>query len=70
MTRMHSQWDWLCLVLLIISSVTAEIEDGEVLGADVEVEDFDQESQQTDVDKEESSLGVRFCMLLIKACVI
>lgn len=60
MTRMHSQWEWLCLGLLIISSVTAEIEDGGVLGADVEVEDFDEESQQADVDKEESSLGVRF----------
>ncbi|XP_042685676.1 calmegin [Centrocercus urophasianus] len=57
MTRMHSQWDWLCLLLLVISSVTAEMED-EVLGADVEVEDFDQESQQADVDKEGSSLGV------------
>ncbi|XP_065592397.1 calmegin isoform X1 [Cyrtonyx montezumae] len=55
---MHSQWDWLCLSLLIISSVTAEIEDGEVHGADVEAEDFDKESQQADVDKEESSLGV------------
>ncbi|XP_015716539.1 calmegin isoform X1 [Coturnix japonica] len=57
-TRMHSQWDWLWLGLLVISSVTAEIEDGGVLGADVEVEDFDEESQQADVDKEESSLGV------------
>ncbi|XP_021252644.1 calmegin isoform X3 [Numida meleagris] len=55
---MHSQWDWLCLGLLIISSVSAEVEDGEVLGADVEVEDFDKESQQADADKEESSLGV------------
>lgn len=69
MTRMHSQWDWLCLVLLVISSVTAEMED-EVLGADVEVEDFEQESQQADVDKEGSSLGVRFWMSLIEACVI
>lgn len=69
MTRMHSQWDWLCLVLLVISSVTAEMED-EVLGADVEVEDFEQESQQADVDKERSSLGVRFWMSLIEACVI
>ncbi|XP_048799252.1 calmegin isoform X4 [Lagopus muta] len=57
MTRMHSQWDWLCLLLMVISSVTAEMED-EVLGADVEVEDFEQESQQADVDKEGSSLGV------------
>ncbi|XP_035179618.1 calmegin isoform X1 [Oxyura jamaicensis] len=55
---MHFQWDWLCLGLLIISSVTAEIENEEILGADVEVEDFDEQSQEADVDKDESSLGI------------
>ncbi|XP_050566385.1 calmegin isoform X3 [Cygnus atratus] len=57
-TRMHFQWDWLCLGLLIISSVTAEMENEEILGADVEVEDFDKQSQEADVDKDESSLGI------------
>ncbi|XP_040410721.1 calmegin isoform X2 [Cygnus olor] len=55
---MHFQWDWLCLGLLIISSVTAEMENEEILGADVEVEDFDKQSQEADVDKDESSLGI------------
>ncbi|KAM9192895.1 calmegin [Mergus octosetaceus] len=55
---MHFQWDWLCLGLLIISSVTAEIENEEILGADVEVEDFDKQSQESDVDEDESSLGI------------
>ncbi|XP_013053284.1 calmegin isoform X1 [Anser cygnoides] len=55
---MHFQWDWLCLGLLIITSVTAEMENEEILGADVEVEDFDKQSQEADVDKDESSLGI------------
>ncbi|NXC50606.1 CLGN protein, partial [Penelope pileata] len=57
-TRMRFQWDWLCLGLLIISSAPAEIENEEVLGSDVEAEDFDKQSEEADVDKEESSLGV------------
>ncbi|EOA99238.1 Calmegin, partial [Anas platyrhynchos] len=52
------QWDWLCLGVLIIGSVTAEIENEEILGADVEVEDFDKQSQEADVDEDESSLGI------------
>lgn len=56
---MHFQWDWLCLGVLIIGSVTAEIENEEILGADVEVEDFDKQSQEADVDEDESSIGVR-----------
>ncbi|XP_068536886.1 calmegin isoform X2 [Anas acuta] len=55
---MHFQWDWLCLGVLIIGSVTAEIENEEILGADVEVEDFDKQSQEADVDEDESSLGI------------
>ncbi|XP_038034852.2 calmegin isoform X1 [Anas platyrhynchos] len=55
---MHFQWDWLCLGVLIIGSVTAEIENEEILGADVEVEDFDKQSQDADVDEDESSLGI------------
>ncbi|KAM6120429.1 calmegin isoform 2-T2 [Pterocles gutturalis] len=55
---MHFQWDWLCLGVLIISSVTAEIESEETLDADVEVEDFDKQSQETDVEREKSSLEV------------
>ncbi|KAM9661790.1 calmegin isoform 4-T4 [Morphnus guianensis] len=57
-TRMHFQWDWLCLGALIISSVTAEIENEETLDADVEVEDFDKQSQEADVDRDKSSLEV------------
>uniref|UniRef100_A0A8C3BC20 Calmegin n=1 Tax=Cairina moschata TaxID=8855 RepID=A0A8C3BC20_CAIMO len=55
---MHFQWDWLCLGVLIIGSVTAEIENEEILGADVEVEDFDKQSQEADVDEDESSIGI------------
>ncbi|GAB0189337.1 alpha-1,3-mannosyl-glycoprotein 4-beta-N-acetylglucosaminyltransferase-like protein MGAT4D [Grus japonensis] len=57
-TSMHLQWDWLCLSVLIISSVTAEIENEETLDADVKVEDFDKQSQEADVDREKSSLEV------------
>ncbi|NXJ96030.1 CLGN protein, partial [Corythaixoides concolor] len=57
-TRMHFQWDWLCLSVLIISSVTAEIENEETLDADVEVEDFDKQSQEADVDRDRSSLEI------------
>ncbi|NXJ59905.1 CLGN protein, partial [Rostratula benghalensis] len=55
---MHFQWDWLCLGVLIINSVTAEIENEESLDADVEVEDFDKQSQEADVDRDKSSLEV------------
>uniref|UniRef100_A0A8C0B8U9 Calmegin n=1 Tax=Buteo japonicus TaxID=224669 RepID=A0A8C0B8U9_9AVES len=57
---MHFQWDWLCLGALIISSVTAEIENEETLDADVEVEDFDKQSQEADVDRDKSSLEVLY----------
>ncbi|NWH45196.1 CLGN protein, partial [Fregata magnificens] len=52
------QWDWLCLGVLIISSVTAEVENDETLDADVEMEDFDKQSQEADVDRDKSSLEV------------
>ncbi|XP_025067499.1 calmegin isoform X1 [Alligator sinensis] len=55
---MQFQWDWLCLGVLLFSSVTAEIEDEEIQDADVEVEDFDKTSQETDVDKGRMSLEV------------
>ncbi|PKU30420.1 calmegin isoform x1 [Limosa lapponica baueri] len=55
---MHFQWDWLCLGVLIINSVTAEIENEETLDADVEVEDFDKQSQEADVVRDKSSLEV------------
>ncbi|NXL39752.1 CLGN protein, partial [Glaucidium brasilianum] len=57
-TRMHFQWDWLCLGVLIINSVTAETENEETLDVDVEVEDFDKQSQEADVDRDISSLGI------------
>ncbi|XP_074679795.1 calmegin isoform X2 [Strix aluco] len=57
-TRMHFQWDWLCLGVLIISSVTAETENEETLDVDVEVEDFDKQSQEADIDRDTSSLGI------------
>ncbi|XP_074010728.1 calmegin isoform X1 [Numenius arquata] len=57
-TRMHFQWDWLCLGVLIINSVTAEIKNEETLDADVEVEDFDKQSQEADVVRDKSSLEV------------
>ncbi|NWX57479.1 CLGN protein, partial [Promerops cafer] len=52
---MHFQWDWLCLGVLIISSVTAGMEN---LDADVEVENFDKQSQEADVDRDKSSIEV------------
>ncbi|XP_010154260.1 PREDICTED: calmegin [Eurypyga helias] len=55
---MRFQWDWLCLGVLLISSATAEIENKESLDADVEVEDFDKQSQEADIDREKSSLAV------------
>ncbi|XP_009866565.1 PREDICTED: calmegin isoform X2 [Apaloderma vittatum] len=55
---MQFRWDWLCLGVLIISSVTAEAENEEALDAGVEVEDFDKQSQEADVDRDKSSLGV------------
>ncbi|NXX58783.1 CLGN protein, partial [Scopus umbretta] len=55
---MHFQWDWLCLGVLIISSVTADIENEDTLDADVEVENFDKQSQEADVDRDKSPLEV------------
>ncbi|NXO39459.1 CLGN protein, partial [Locustella ochotensis] len=55
---MHFQWDWLCLGVLIISSVTAGMEDEENLDADVEVENFDKQSQEADVDRDKPSIEV------------
>ncbi|NXP46856.1 CLGN protein, partial [Heliornis fulica] len=58
-TKMHFQWYWLCLSVLIVGSVTAEIEnEEEPLDADVEMEDFDKQSQEADVAREKSSLEV------------
>ncbi|XP_069711362.1 calmegin isoform X2 [Phaenicophaeus curvirostris] len=57
-TRMHFQWDWLCLGVLIISSAMAEIENEDTLDADVEVEDFDKQSQEADIDGDKSPLEV------------
>nr|XP_032661181.1 calmegin isoform X2 [Chelonoidis abingdonii] len=57
---MQVQWDWLYLGVLLISSVTAEIHDEEIQDADVEVEDFDTNSQETDIDKGRSSLEVMY----------
>ncbi|XP_017929516.1 calmegin [Manacus vitellinus] len=55
---MRFQWDWLCLGVLLISSVTAETENEENLDADVEVEDFDMQSQETEVDRDKPSIEV------------
>ncbi|NXC08032.1 CLGN protein, partial [Orthonyx spaldingii] len=55
---MHFQWDWLCLGVLIISSVTAGMKNEENLDADVEVENFDEQSQEADVDRDKSSIEV------------
>ncbi|NXS33736.1 CLGN protein, partial [Pomatostomus ruficeps] len=55
---MPFQWDWLCLGVLIISSVTAGMENEENLDADVEVENFDKQSQEADVDRDKSSIEV------------
>ncbi|NWR80811.1 CLGN protein, partial [Centropus unirufus] len=55
---MHFHWDWLCVGVLIISSVTAEIENEGTLDADVEVEDFDKQSQEADVDGDKSPLEI------------
>ncbi|NXY71178.1 CLGN protein, partial [Glareola pratincola] len=57
-TRMHFQWDWLYLGVMIINSVTAEIENEETLDADVEVEDFEKQSQESNVGRDKSSLEV------------
>lgn len=63
---MEVQWDWLLLGVLLISSVTAEIHDEEIQDADVEVEDFDKNLQETDIDKGSSSLEVRLLLTLAK----
>uniref|UniRef100_A0A803W0S9 Calmegin n=1 Tax=Ficedula albicollis TaxID=59894 RepID=A0A803W0S9_FICAL len=55
---MHFQWDWLCLGVLIMSSVTAGMENEENLDADVEVENFDKQSQEADADRDKSSIEV------------
>ncbi|XP_010217980.1 PREDICTED: calmegin [Tinamus guttatus] len=55
---MHFQWDWLCLGVLIMSSVTTEIENEENGDTGIEVEDFDKESEDHDVGKDMSPLGV------------
>ncbi|XP_009067527.1 PREDICTED: calmegin isoform X2 [Acanthisitta chloris] len=55
---MHLQWDWVCLGVLIISSVSAEVENEESLDADVEVEDFGKQSQEADAGREKSSIEV------------
>ncbi|XP_032915658.1 calmegin isoform X2 [Catharus ustulatus] len=57
---MHFQWDWLCLGVLIMSSVTAGMENEENLDADVEVENFDKQSQEADVDRDKSSIEVAY----------
>lgn len=56
--------------VLLISSVTAETENEEALDADVEVEDFDKQSQEADVDREISSLEVRLQKSLVNPCFI
>ncbi|XP_071411812.1 calmegin isoform X1 [Pithys albifrons albifrons] len=55
---MRFQWDWLCLGVLIISSVTAETENEDSLDADVEGEDFDMQSQEAEVEKDKPSIEV------------
>jgi len=67
---MHFQWEWLCLGVLIIGSVTAEIENEETLHADVEVEDFDKQSQEADAERAKSSLEVILQKSLDKTCLI
>uniref|UniRef100_A0A2H6NFP8 Calmegin n=1 Tax=Micrurus carvalhoi TaxID=3147026 RepID=A0A2H6NFP8_9SAUR len=50
---MQRQWDLLCLSLLLLSSVSAESEDPEV-----EVENFDQSSEDTNTETGRSSMEV------------
>lgn len=64
---MHFQWDWLCLGVLIMSSVTAGMENEENLDADVEVENFDKQSPEADVDRDKSSIEVRLQKSLVQA---
>lgn len=64
---MHFRWDWLCLGVLIITSVTAGMENEENLDADVEVENFDKQSQEADVDRDKSSIEVRLQKSLVQA---
>ncbi|XP_053110879.1 calmegin isoform X5 [Hemicordylus capensis] len=52
---MRFQWDWLCFSVMLLSSVSAESEDSEV-----EVEDFDKNSEDTNVDQGRSSLEVLY----------
>ncbi|KAF4801448.1 Calmegin [Turdus rufiventris] len=59
-TKMHFQWHWLCLGVLIMSSVAAGMENEENLDADVEVENFDKQSQEADVDRDKSSIEVAY----------
>lgn len=67
---MHFQWDWLCLGVLIISSVAADVDGDEALDADVEVEDFDEQSQAADVDRKKSSLEVGLQKTVVEVCFI
>ncbi|CAI5784339.1 calmegin isoform X2 [Podarcis lilfordi] len=52
---MQFQWDWLCFSVLLLSSVSAESEDSEV-----EVEGFDKNSEDTNIEKGSSSLEVEY----------
>ncbi|XP_077156355.1 calmegin isoform X2 [Paroedura picta] len=54
-TSMQFQWDWLCFSVLLFSAVNAEYQ-----GSEVEVEDFDKNSEDTNVDKGGSSLEVTY----------
>lgn len=51
---MQFQWDWLCVSVLLFIAVNAEYQ-----GSEVEVEDFDKNSEDANVDKGGSSLEVR-----------
>ncbi|XP_054845687.1 calmegin isoform X2 [Eublepharis macularius] len=50
---MQFQWDWLCFSVLLFNAVSAESQ-----GSEVEVEDFDKNSEDANVDKGGSSLEV------------
>lgn len=50
-----------------MSSVTAGMENEENLDADVEVENFDKQSPEADVDRDKSSIEVRLQKSLVQA---
>ncbi|XP_038611017.1 LOW QUALITY PROTEIN: calmegin [Tachyglossus aculeatus] len=52
---MHFQGYWICLGFLLFISVNAEIQD-----EDVELQELDTNSEQTDVDEDEPSLEVKY----------